>query len=279
MADQYLPGAERHLTGNGGTMDGTGGARVVWHYTGDRDASPGAPQDLVPFGNLIGWFTDSGKGYAPHILWDPFTGRFGQFIPAGQSSRALVNLDGGVQTNRKGNACIQVETLFFPYCRWNGRVYATIADTPRKGLPELMAWLRSWGVPDQWPMGLPNGGSQRNAGVWDSRSGHYGHSQVPENNHTDPGPMGNIFNTVKDVDMPLTQDDANLVAMTIIRSGTPNLVQEIARAVSENPTIMATAAQVAGLAAAGGVTQAQLNAAAEAGARAALAVLGHKLTD
>lgn len=198
MAEQYFPGAELHLMGNGGTMDGSGQYRVVWHYTGDKDASADEPQDLVAFDNVIGWFTGSGKGSAPQILWDPFTGRVAQFIPAGQSARALVNQSGGVETNRDGNVCIQVETLFFPYCRTGGKVYATIADTPRKGLAELMTWLRSWGVPDVWPMGQPDGGSQRNPSIWTSTSGHYGHSQVPENNHTDPGPMGDIFNNTED---------------------------------------------------------------------------------
>lgn len=193
MGTDYLVGAEQHPTGNGGSMAGTGGSRAVWHYTGDKDASASAPADLLPFDKLVGWFTGSGKGYAPHILWDPFTGRLAQFIPGSQSARALVNLDGGVQTNREGNACLQIETLFFPYCRTGGAVYATIADTPKVGLPKLMDWLRGWGVPDVWPMGEPDGTSNRDSYVWDHQSGHYGHSQVPENNHYDPGPMGDIF--------------------------------------------------------------------------------------
>lgn len=204
MGDLWVAGAERHPTGNGGTMDGTGGSRAVWHYTGDKDATAAAPIDLVPFENLVGWFTDSGAGYAPHVLWDPFTGRIAQFIPGNQSARALVNLDGGVQTNRKGQFCGQVETLFFPYCRTGGRVYATIADTPCIGLDTLVAWLRGWGVPDVWPMGIPTGQSQRNAAVWDSHGGHYGHSQVPENTHTDPGPMPDLFHqTTRSADMPV----------------------------------------------------------------------------
>jgi peptidoglycan hydrolase-like protein with peptidoglycan-binding domain len=44
-------------------------------------------------------------------------------------------------------------------------------------------------------MGLPIWSANRSAGVWDTRSGHYGHSQVPENDHTDPGPMPNLFGT------------------------------------------------------------------------------------
>lgn len=193
MADLWLPGAEQHPTYNGGSMDGVGGARAVHHITWDKDTDASNPMDLVPFDNVLGYFTGSGKGNAPHILADPFTGRAAQFIPGNQSARALVNLSGGVQTNMHGSACIQIEWLFFPYCRWNGRVYATLADTPAAGRQNLVAWLRSWGVPDVWPMGQPTWNGNRNTSVWQGSPGHYGHSQVPENTHTDPGPIFDLF--------------------------------------------------------------------------------------
>jgi hypothetical protein len=193
MADLWLPGATRKPTNNGGTMDGTGGARAVHHITWDRNASATAPADLVPYENLAAYFGGGGAGNAPHILADPFTGRFTQFIPADRSARALVNATGGVQTNRHGTACLQIEWLFFPYCRVDGKVYAELKDAPGKGLPEIMAWLRSWGVPDVWPMGTPDWSGHRDPAVWQERSGHYGHSQVPENDHTDPGPIWNLF--------------------------------------------------------------------------------------
>jgi hypothetical protein len=125
-----------------------------------------------------------------------------------------MNAAGGVETNRKGNVCIQVETLFFPYCRVGGKVYATLADTPCLGLDRLMAWLRSWGVPDVWPMGVPTWSANRNATTWNTRSGHYGHSQVPENDHTDPGPMPNLFGVAaapQEDDMPTADEIAQAV--------------------------------------------------------------------
>jgi hypothetical protein len=192
MPDLYLPGAERHdLTS--GAMAGDGGARTIWHITWDRNATAAAPADLLPFDALAGYFAGDGAGVAPHVLWDPFTGRTAQFHPATQFSKSVVNAPGGVETNRKGNVCIQIESLFFPYCRVAGRVYATLADTPCVGLGGIVDWLRSWGVPDVWPMGVPTWSANRSAATWDSHSGHYGHSQVPENDHTDPGPMPNLF--------------------------------------------------------------------------------------
>jgi hypothetical protein len=209
MAESFLPGAER-IPLDSAPMVGDGGARVVWHYTGDRDATASAPQDLVPFSNLRAYFRDGGAGMAPHLLWDPFTGKVVQYFPATSRAKAVKNAPGGVETNRKGDVTIQIEVLFFPYCRVGGRVYASIADTPCVGLDNIMRWLRSWGVPDVWPMGRPDGRSQRNASTWNTRSGHYGHSQVPENDHTDPGVMPNLF--TYGVDMALEQSDVDRIA-------------------------------------------------------------------
>lgn len=209
MADDFLPGTQR-IPLDSAPMVGDGGARTIWHYTGDRTATAAAPQDLVSFENLRAYFRDGGAGMAPTLLWDPFTGRTVQYFPARSRAKAVQNKPGGVETNRKGDVCIQIEVLFFPYCRVGGKVYATIADTPCVGLDGIMRWLRSWGVPDVWPMGRPDGRSQRSASTWDGRSGHYGHSQVPENDHTDPGIMPNIFSY--GVDMALEQSDVDRIA-------------------------------------------------------------------
>lgn len=65
-----------------------------------------------------------------------------------------------------------------------------------KNVQKLCNWLETeHGVPKVWPNGLPKpavngrdpGGHNRNAANWDNKGGHYGHSQVPENTHWDPG--------------------------------------------------------------------------------------------
>ncbi|MGO4426454.1 peptidoglycan-binding protein, partial [Streptomyces sp. MCAF7] len=87
-----------------------------------------------------------------------------------------------------GKVVIQVEALFFPYCRVGGKVYAKLTDTPLKGWPALNSWIRSWGVPDAWPMGRPvDFTARRSERVWETEAGWYAHAQVPENDHTDPG--------------------------------------------------------------------------------------------
>ena len=189
MSDLWLPGAERYPLGDTAPTDTQFPARAIWHITWDKNASAARPSDLLPFNRLVSYFTGSGKASAPHLLWDPFGGRVAQFYPATSRSKSVVDAPGGTRTNRTGKVCIQVEQLFFPHCRVGGRSYATMQDTPAKNLDKIVDWLRSWGVPDAWPMGSPTWKAARNERTWASKGGHYGHSQVPENTHTDPGPM------------------------------------------------------------------------------------------
>lgn len=189
MAEIWMPGATIMDVGDHAPTDG-GPAKAIGHITWDDNGTASHPLPLAPYEDLQSYFgrNPSGKGAAPHILWDPFTGRFTQFVPSNSRSKSLVDQPGGTRTNRAGSVVIQVEALFFPYCKVDGKVYATLADTPCKGWPELNAWIRSHGVLDVWPMGQPNGfKSRRDNGVWASQSGWFAHGDVPENDHTDPG--------------------------------------------------------------------------------------------
>ncbi|MFI0939128.1 peptidoglycan-binding protein [Streptomyces sp. NPDC021020] len=187
MPDLWMPGAEKHDIGSHAATD-AGPAKAIAHITWDKNATAAKPVDLVPFANLKAYFTGGGKGVAPHVLWDPFHGTFAQFLPANSRSFSVEDHTGGTRTNRAGSVVLQVEALFFPYCRVDGKVYAHLTDTPLKGWDSLHAWIKSWGVPDTWPMGVPNGfTSHRDEHTWETRAGWYGHGQVPENTHTDPG--------------------------------------------------------------------------------------------
>jgi hypothetical protein len=189
MPDLWMPGAVRADVGGHAPCDTQYPAKAVAHITWDKNATPSKPVDLVPFANLKAYFTGSGVGMAPHILWDPFAGTFVQFYPADSRSKSVVDLAGGTRTNRAGKVVIQVEALFFPYCKApDGKVYAELADTPCKGWQQLQDWVTSWGVPEAWPMGRPTDFSpHRSEHVWETEGGWYGHSQVPENTHVDPG--------------------------------------------------------------------------------------------
>ncbi len=184
MPDLWLPGAERRPESNGGSMAG-GPPRSVFHITWDS-LGPGGKQ---PSFDAIAGYLQS-VNYCPHLMWDPWSGKVVQFYPANQSARAVRNSSGGVETNRMGSVCIQVEAFFSPGAVRDGKKYATVADTPCVGLDKIVRWMRSWGSPDVWPSGWPAWtGNSRSVSNWTQKAGHYGHCHVPENDHTDPGPM------------------------------------------------------------------------------------------
>lgn len=199
MAQLWLPGAERRPENNGGSMAG-GPPRSIWHITWDS-LGPGGKQPA--FDNIAGYLQS--VNFCPHLMWDPWTGKTVQFYAANESARAVANASGGVETNRMGSACIQVETFFTPGAVRNGKKYMTVADTPCIGLDKIVDWMRGWGIPDVWPSGWPQwNGSPRNVSNWLHKAGHYGHCHVPENDHTDPGPMPkDMFQPVKPIPAPI----------------------------------------------------------------------------
>lgn len=181
---RWLAGAERVTGGHAGGALAGGPPRVVHHITWDaltagRQPSFGAVRDYL-----------LRAGFEPHLLVDPFTGRIAQFLPFDRSAYALEHPAGTPETNRMGAACIQVEWFFTPGCVRDGRQYATLADTPMAGLDQVLAVARAYGVPDVWPQGMPDWtGKRRGPVTWQYHAGHFGHSQVPNNSHTDPGPL------------------------------------------------------------------------------------------
>ncbi|MEU2433637.1 peptidoglycan-binding protein [Streptomyces sp. NPDC007861] len=184
MGTAWIPGAERLGSGTiGGPMDHPDRpARVVWHTT-ESGAGPSAFHTVGNY--LISVHSE------PQVLYDPTTDRIGQYGPLTQSARALKNC-GTVRNNRVGTACIQIEVLahasqpFTAYWR------------PGPNFRALMAAIRSFGIPDGFPMGTPArsvAGCRREASVWLTRGGHYGHCHVPGNDHWDPGGIdpGKLF--------------------------------------------------------------------------------------
>jgi N-acetylmuramoyl-L-alanine amidase-like protein len=109
-----------------------------------------------------------------------------QHIDTGLAARALRNPPGGVETNR--DSAVQIEVVGFA---GSSKDVTTLRSVAR-----LCRWIESeHGVPQAWPNGRPRssangkdpGGHNRDAERWDAIAGHYGHSQVPENVHWDPG--------------------------------------------------------------------------------------------
>lgn len=174
----WLPGAVRSPQPGAVKLDTSLPARVTWHITSDVD--PGKTQPA--FAGVSAYLKNA--GYCPTLMWDPFTGQVEQYYPANVGARALK------VWNEDGARHIQIEVLFSRGAYRNGKQYWTLAETPLKGFTQIVQWLDSHDIPRTWPMGPtpPIGQSgTRSVAVWNTKAGHYGHSQVPGNDHTDPG--------------------------------------------------------------------------------------------
>lgn len=174
----WLPGAARSQQPGAVKLNTSLPPRATWHITSDVDPGKTQPQ----FAGVAAYLKNA--GYCPHLMWDPFTGQIEQYYPANVGARALK------AWNEDGRRHIQIEVLFSRGAYRNGKQYWELKDTPLKGFAGIVQWLDSHGIPRTWPMGPtpPIGQSgTRDVGIWNSKAGHYGHSQVPGNDHTDPG--------------------------------------------------------------------------------------------
>ena len=189
MTNLYLPGAKVIPGRDGGTMLG-GPAKVVWHTTENDPAKTSASaiaHYLVSSGNTV------------HLVWNPLTGEIVQMIPANLAGRGLENRAGGVETNRAGSVVIQIEVV--------GRAAVPFTNRPMVNLPKIQAWLASLGIPPVW-----SGTTNRSTANW-AKAGHFGHMDVPENSHTDPGKVDKTKLATPPIQQ-LTSEDT----MVILRS-------------------------------------------------------------
>jgi LysM repeat protein len=168
----------------------SGAAKATWHATSNINADGKSNA----FDLESNYFATGGAASAPHLIWDPFTGQIAQYFPANSRALALRNY-GSYQTNRSGKYNIQIEVVFCTGQTRGGKKYTHISETPCKNLDKIVAWLRSLGIKDTWPGGAPTGWSRDTVSwaTYNGSSGHYGHNQVPGNDHVDPGKMPNLF--------------------------------------------------------------------------------------
>ena len=173
MGEAWIKEAEDlKAAGESGVMDG-GTPRVTLHVTVSKPGS---------FDAMHGVLTRAKA--EPHVLYDPATDRMGQYFALNRSARALKN-DGTHRTNGHGSVNIQVEVCAMP----DG---FTTGWTPGPNWLALLRAIRSWGVPDMWPAGrLSATGSDNVDRSWTSysKAGWFGHCNVPGNDHWDPGPI------------------------------------------------------------------------------------------
>lgn len=178
MGEIWIKEAEQlHPLGTPGTMAG-GAPKAIAHVT------------VSPSGGA--WFSTMDRVLTsnrsePHLLYDPLTDRLGQYFPLNVSARALVGGTGPVSTNKAGSVVIQIEFIANPIPAF------TTYWKPGPNFRAMMRAIRSWGVPDVFPMGpcaASYGGKRRASfSTYQSRAGWYGHCDVPYNDHWDPGPI------------------------------------------------------------------------------------------
>jgi hypothetical protein len=187
MTDVWYAQARRVHVGDGcGAMNG-GPPRAV-HHTTEGSTIDGAVATYKKTHNYPTFTIDYAKDDVV------------QHIPVNVGATAVKNAAGGVDTNREGSVCIQVE--------WVGKAEKPFTTDKQGHLipagPKVRGFfdfLRAHGIPDVWPEGAPlaypgsYGGNNgdRHPRTWTSKAGHYGHSQVPENEHGDPGALDPTF--------------------------------------------------------------------------------------
>lgn len=125
--------------------------------------------------------------YAPHFLVGP--GRIAQLVPLGKMSTALEHPRGTQETNRIAKA--QIEVVGFskehPYV-FDARTMDALASLIAKlktfaGIPISRPFIDKMPPP---PWATTNF-SRRKAGKWGKVAGWYGHVEIPNNAHWDPG--------------------------------------------------------------------------------------------
>lgn len=152
-----------------------------------------------------------------------------QHFDIDRSSRALVNLAGGVETNTMNVCQVELVGTCDPstHAKWGSAEHIYWPQAPDWVLAELAAFLR-WmnaehGVPlagpSKWPAypsSYASGGGQRmSAAAWNGFKGVCGHMHVPENVHGDPGAIDFTKLIALTQGGPIEEDDVALTAAEI----------------------------------------------------------------
>lgn len=141
------------------------------------------------------------------------------------SSRALVNLAGGVETNTLNVCQVEIVATCDPatHAKWTkaGIAHLYTPELPDWAIRDLAAFAK-WaneqhGVPlssgltfKAYPDSYGNSSVRMTASRWNAFRGHCGHQHVPENLHGDPGdfPMADILAAAKGgTTTPSEEDD------------------------------------------------------------------------
>jgi hypothetical protein len=204
VSDAWMPGAGRKpAAADGGPLQG-GAPRAVWQSLGTDPRVVSARSAAQRLGQL---------GRSSHLVWNPLNGEIIQLIPIVRAARSLgcpeglehagppgpeeagtiagpadraaaAQADGSLAAvNAEGRLCVQICVVAF--------AWEPFTSGPMAGLPGIVRWLDSWGIPRQWPAGPPAPFPHGHAGCCSRRlwamGGHFGASQVPGWTAAGPG--------------------------------------------------------------------------------------------
>jgi hypothetical protein len=197
---------------------------VVWHTT------EGTTVPSYNGGAEAPNFTAYPDFKAKRLVWY-------QHFDFDESSRALVNRAGGVETNTLNAVQVEIVGTCDPatHKRWGSTPHLYSADLPDWAVRDLAAFAKwanaNHGVPlTARPVWLAYGSDSRRPGVtpasygasparmsfaeWSKFRGHCGHQHVPENDHGDPGafPIADILAAAKGGTVP--EKEPTLADMT-----------------------------------------------------------------
>jgi hypothetical protein len=180
--------------------------------------------------------TYGGGASAPNLTAVPDFGakrlKWYQHFDIDRSSRALVNLSGGVQTNTLNVVQVELTGTCDPatHRKWQAAGQAHIywpeaPDWALNDVADFLAWANTQhGVPlvgpakwPAYPTSYANGGGQRMTFTeWEGFKGVCGHMHVPENTHGDPGAIdfARLIALAKGQSVPEPVPEEDTVALT-----------------------------------------------------------------
>ncbi|MGA5035082.1 hypothetical protein ACPB8P_31630 [Streptomyces cellulosae] len=270
---------------------------VVWHTT------EGTSVPTYDGGSSAPNFTAMPDFTAKRLVWY-------QHFDFDVSSRALVNKAGGVQTNTLNVVQVEIVGTCDPatHTKWQkaGRAHLYTPELPDWAIRDLAAFAKwaheNHNVPltsgvtfKAYPSSYGNSSVRMSYSQWNNYRGHCGHQHVPENDHGDPGllPMAAILARAKGTTpakpaptpTPPKENDVSAYELWAYkgknekRDAYAYLRGTDAAVKSLTAQVAALSATVGKLAEGGGLDAAEIQAAAEAGARAALGQLRDALID
>ena len=189
--------------------------RVPCPGTG-RDVDIGHPRAGVLHTTEGGWDSAMAvfkRHYAPHFLVG--TGRIAQLLPIGESAAALENDEFGVETNKWAIVQIEVcgfsrtQPYSFPWSTTDPLAWLLVTLEEAAGIP-LDRPFPDWMPPLPW---ATESFPRRRSGKWGTTAGWFGHVEVPENAHWDPG----WLEWEKLIDRALELDTENVTRLETLR--------------------------------------------------------------